>query len=375
MKHMMKSDIVKIAKRALETEIFATAIYGHLAASYPEKATRNTFHEMLDMEKRHCTFWSDFLKRRGEVSIASKPGILRLALYKFMFRIIGRGLTLRMMETGENQAVELYSSILDSSELSDEERVGLGKILEEELVHEKLVVGEESKFERFIEYIEDSVLGMNDGLVGTLSVTTGLAGASGSPMVVAVGGLIVGIGGGLSMGISAYTSARAKRQVNEGILRRLISASKFVAHVFQERVVNHLTRRGYTSRLAKDMAEETARDHRLLSRFIADEEYGLREENLRSPGRAGLYAGIASVIGASIPLLPYFFAPSIITALILSVILATITLAATGFLVALLAYMPPAKKAGEMILSGLGCAAVTFAIGKAASVMLGGSNG
>ncbi len=48
----MKSDIVKIAKRALETEIFATAIYGHLAASYPEKATRNTFHEMLDMEKR-----------------------------------------------------------------------------------------------------------------------------------------------------------------------------------------------------------------------------------------------------------------------------------------------------------------------------------
>ena len=48
----MKSDIVKIAKRALETEIFATAIYSHLAASYPEEATRRTFHEMVVMKKR-----------------------------------------------------------------------------------------------------------------------------------------------------------------------------------------------------------------------------------------------------------------------------------------------------------------------------------
>ena len=80
------------------------------------------------------------------------------------------------------------------------------------------------------------------------------------------------------------------------------------------------------------------------------------------------------MIGASIPLLPDFFAPTIITALSPSVILATNNLAATGILVALLAYMPPAKKVGEMILSGLGCSAVTFAIGKAASFLLGGSN-
>lgn len=38
-----------------------------------------------------------------------------------------------------------------------------------------------------------------------------------------------------------------------------------------------------------------------------------------------------------------------------------------------LAYMSLGKKVGEMILSGLGCAAVTFAIGKAASVLLGES--
>jgi VIT1/CCC1 family predicted Fe2+/Mn2+ transporter len=80
------------------------------------------------------------------------------------------------------------------------------------------------------------------------------------------------------------------------------------------------------------------------------------------------------VIGAAIPLLPYLFAPTIITALIPSVILATINLAATGILVALLDYMPTAKKVGEMILSGLGCSVLTFAIGKAASFLLGGSN-
>jgi VIT1/CCC1 family predicted Fe2+/Mn2+ transporter len=370
----MISDIVGIAKKALETEIFAIAIYSHLADSYPEKPTRKTFREMVDMEKWHSSFWSDFLRRRGVDTKTPKPDTVRLILYKMMFRLIGRGLTLRMMEISENQAVELYSSILESENLNEGERQGVGKILEDELVHEKVFLKEQTKFEGFVAYIKDAVLGMNDGLVEILSVTSGLAGASGSPLLVAIGGLVVAVAGGLSMGISTYTSSRAQRQVHEGILKRIVSASKFVAHIFRERVVSHLTNRGYSNKLAEEMAEESARDPRLLSRFIADEEYGLREETLGNPVQASLYAGIANIVGGFIPLLPYFFVHQILTALILSVVFAAVSLAATGLLVALLAYMPPGKKVGEMILSGLGCAAATYAIGRAASVLLGGRN-
>ncbi|MDD4859312.1 MAG: VIT1/CCC1 transporter family protein [Dehalococcoidales bacterium] len=370
----MITDIAAIANKALETEIFAAAIYRHLADSYPDNNTRRAFQELGEMEKRHVKFWADFLKKRGIAVRTLKHSGLRLLLYKIMFRLIGRGLTLRMMETSENQAVELYGSVLEGSNLDDIERQGISKILEDELVHEKLFLQEETRFESFIAHVREAVLGMNDGLVGTLSVTTGLAGASGSPMLVAIGGLIVGIGGGLSMGISSYTSAHAQQQVHEGILKRLVSASKFVAHVFRDRVIGNLTNRGYSTQLAENMAEETARDHRLLSRFIAAEEYGLREENLGNPIRSSIYAGCASIIGAAVPLLPYFFAPDIITALILSLIFAVVTLAITGFLVALLAYISPGKKISEMIIAGLGCAGVTYSIGWIASTLLNGRN-
>ena len=39
----MEIDAIAIAREALETEMFATAIYSHLAARYPDKPTRKAF--------------------------------------------------------------------------------------------------------------------------------------------------------------------------------------------------------------------------------------------------------------------------------------------------------------------------------------------
>lgn len=155
------------------------AVYKHLADNYPEKETRHSFDGIIVMEKTHVDFWSAFLLSHQAQAVKLSPGRLRLALYKLMFRILGKSLTLRILEISENQAVELYSSMLDDALLSDEERHKLGKVLEDEFVHEKLLVNEETKYDGFIAYTKDAVLGLSDGLVEILSVTTGLAGASG----------------------------------------------------------------------------------------------------------------------------------------------------------------------------------------------------
>ena len=107
-----------------------------------------------------------------------RSGGSRLALYKLSLWMIGKGLTLRMMENSENQAIEMYSSMTEGSGLDKDEKQGLNKVLEDELVHEGVFTREESKFEDFITYMKDAVLGMSDGLVEILAVTTGLAGAS-----------------------------------------------------------------------------------------------------------------------------------------------------------------------------------------------------
>ncbi len=89
-----------------------------------------------------------------------------------------------------------------------EEKDKLRRILEDELLHE-----EESMFKDFMDHVRDAILGMSDGLVEVLSVSAGLAGVYGNSFYVVLGSTIVGIAGALSMGIGAFTSVRAQKQV------------------------------------------------------------------------------------------------------------------------------------------------------------------
>ena len=104
---------------------------------------------------------------------------------------------------------------------------------------------------------------------------------------------------------------------------------------------------------------------------IAEEEYGIREERLEEPKKAGLYTGLFYIAGAMIPLTPYFILMSIGLALPLSFALAAALLGATSFVIAVSAGLSIGRKAVEMILAGLGSALLTLAIGRAASLILG----
>jgi vacuolar iron transporter family protein len=367
----MNKTTVQLAKRALETEILAVEIYRYLAKTSPDKSTQKAYSDLSDMEKGHVEYWTAFLTKRGINTSTVKPSGLHIWYHKMMLKILGRSLTLKIMENDENQAIDMYSTLQDSPDLDAQEKAQLKNILSDELVHEGYFTAEQSSLESFTLYIKDAVLGMSDGLVEILSVITGLAGASGSTRAVAISGLVVAVAGGLSMGISTYSSSRSQKQVHEGTLKRIASASRFVGHLFKERILNHLVKRGYSRHLSGAVAEETIRDHRLLASVIAEQEHGLKEEYFGSPLKSGLYAGISNLAASFIPLLPYFFTHNIILALTLSIILAIVFLSVTGFLVAVLADLPPAKKIAEMLFIGLGTAAVTFGIGKLVSIFMG----
>lgn len=368
---MSKEIAFRLARKALEEEILATSIYARLAKRFDGDPLGSKFKEISKMEGKHLEFWKSFLEKRGEGSSSNGILKLRLAGYGYMLAMLGRGLTLRIMETNEGDAIDLYSEIIESNISDDRDAETLKGILEDELVHEQEFSKEESRFQGFLTYVKDAVLGMNDGLVEILSVTTGLAGVYGSSLQVALGGLIVAIAGALSMGISTYASARAQRQVHEGILRRIVKASRYVAHIFRERVSSHMLKRGYSEDVSLAVAEESAKDHERLSAFIAEEEHGLRKEALVKPVTAGFYAGGFNAFGALLPLLPYFLGLSIAVAVLLSVAFAGLALAITGLLVAILANMHIRNKVVEMIFSGLGSAAATYLIGRIASILLG----
>ncbi len=363
-------DVISVAVKSLRDELDAAMIYASLAKRYRGSDLSRKLDEIARMESRHALFWRKFLEARGHDTRGIAPSRLRVRLYMFLFRILGLGLTLKLLEAGEIAAIETYSKLLESGEFSDEEREELRRILADELVHEDEFIEEESRLKEFLEHVRDAVLGMSDGVVEVLSVSAGLAGAYGNPFNVAVGGLIVGIAGALSMGIGSYTSVKAQREVRLSVVSRIVLAARYIPQVFYDRVKRYMARKGFGEELSEKIAREAVEKKELLQRIIAEEEYGVKEETLEKPGKAGLYTGLFYILGAAVPLTPYFLQLPLAIAIPLSFIMAAAIMALTGFLIAVSANLPIKKKMLELTAAGIGAALITYGIGKIASLLL-----
>ncbi len=230
---------------------------------------------------------------------------------------------------------------------------------------------EEETFKDIMDHIRDAVLGMSDGLVEVLSVAAGLAGAYGDPFNVALGGTIVGIAGALSMGIGVFTSVGAQRQVRLGILSRIKLTVNYISHTLYSRVIEYMKKKGFSESTSRKIANEALENKELLSKIVAEEEYGLKEEKLESPGKTGLYTGFFYIVGAIVPLIPYYLRLSINISLPLSFGIAASMLAVMGFVIAVAAEISIKKKILELIMAGLGSATLTFMIGKLTSWLIG----
>ncbi len=367
-------EVIRLAKTLYRDEVETSTIYEELARRVRDKRVAAKLRELAAIERGHAKFWEEFLRKRG-VKLGFEGLSLRLRLKILALRLLGFSLTLKLLEMGEDEAVKAYSELLDHPGLSEEERKALRKILEDELVHEEEFEEEESRLKDFLMHVRDAVLGMNDGLVEILSVSAGLAGAYGNPTPVALGGAIVGISGALSMAVGTYVSVKAQKEVKEGTLARIRLAAKYAAETLAKRVHEYMVKKGHSEETAEVIARETARNPELLGSVLAEEEYGIREETLENPKVAGLYTGTFYVIGAFLPLTPYFLGLPITYALISSFIIAGLMLGISGSIIAISSGLHSAKKATELIVSGLGSATVTYLIGLAASLLLGISAG
>ena len=112
-------------------------------------------------------------------------------------------------------------------------------------------------------------------------------------------------------------------------------------------------------------------DKKLLADLVISEEYGLKEEVLENPVKAGIYTGVFYLVGAFVPLLPYFLGIQVAWALPISFIIAGAMLSITGFVIALLGNLSIKRKMIELVIGGLGSATLTFIIGRLASLLVG----
>ncbi|MEM2022028.1 MAG: VIT1/CCC1 transporter family protein [Zestosphaera sp.] len=356
----------------LKDEELSRIVYEYLGNRVSDADIRRKLSDLASMEATHSDFWKDFLIRRGCTSTVNVTKLrLKATLLKLTHMLFGTGFTIKLLEHGESNAVRDYVEFINSGLLSEPEKLALRGIIRDELIHESDFKRIESRFRGLLEHVREVVLGMNDGLVEVLSVSAGLSGTFTSSLYVAVGGLLVAIGGALSMGIGAYVSTKSNVQIKNEAVRNVRISAEVEPELSAEELRGHLIRKGFTRELSDMIVTESLRDSRLLSSLLVESELGQSEEALEEPARAGLYTGVSYLIGSAVPLLPYMVLIPAPFSTVLSLASAAFALSVTGFIISVLGGLHIRRKIAELIALGLTAAAATYAIGRIANTVFG----
>ena len=212
-----------------------------------------------------------------------------------------------------------------------------------------------------------AVFGVSDGLVSNVAIVLGFAGANTGAGLVRLAGLAGLIGGAVSMAAGEYISMTAQSELLERELemerlelrRRPEAERKELAQIYRSRGVDEAT--------AEQLATALSRDPELALQTHAREELGIDPDSLGRPVSAAASSFVTFSIGASIPLIPYFFGSGT-AALVAAVILGAVAALTVGALLARFTGRPVGLSAVRQLVFSAIPAAITFGIGTAVGV-------
>jgi len=188
----------RLRKRIMEfqrNEITEYKVYKRLSERADSKNS-NVLKKIADDELRHYNEWKKFS------GVDVKEDSKRVLFYSLISRIFGITFAIKMMEMGENEAIDAYGEI--SKRIPEAK-----KIAEEEIIHEKMLINmvDEEK----IGYVGSMVLGLNDALVELTGALAGLSFALQNTRLIGFIGLITGISAAMSMSASEYLSQKSEK--------------------------------------------------------------------------------------------------------------------------------------------------------------------
>jgi len=123
--------------RFYRDEIRDSLLHSFLAEVEENSEIKEKLLEFSSMEKKHAEFWKNFLISRG-IEVREFKLSFTMNIYKMLRRVFGIGFTSRIMEVGEAKTIRKYYEFYRNAELSEDERMNLRKIIEDELLHEDI---------------------------------------------------------------------------------------------------------------------------------------------------------------------------------------------------------------------------------------------
>ena len=369
--------------RYLDAERNASLLYRALAES-TDGDQREVLLALADVEHKHAQHWVDKLAAYG-VEIPPAPTVLNADDEQLVRRARSLGLVsvLDNLEQNEGADAGMY----------DDEPEALPTMPSDEREHadvfRALKGGEPERFphrERSTKGAEPwhrtdksgsvraAVFGVSDGLVSNTALVMGFAGASLAGAiensVVLFAGLAGLLAGAFSMAAGEYVSMASQRD----LFKREIDLERqeLLEKPEEERLELELIYRakGLPREQARAVADQIMKNPEIALDTLAREELGLDPNELGSAWKAAVSSFFSFAIGASVVVVPYALFSGM-TAFVLAVALALVSLIVVGGLVGYQSGRGVAFSAGRQVLWGVGAAAVTYLVGSLVGVNVG----
>ena len=331
-------------RKYLAAERAEAAVYRDLASRRAGEE-RDILLALAEAEGRHEQHWLALL---GENVGRPRPGDVRTRFLGLLARRFGSVFVLALAQRAEGRSP--YEGDVDATDaMAADERI------HEEVVRALAARGRQ----RLSGTFRAAVFGANDGLVSNLALVLGVAAAGVDNRIVLLTGIAGLLAGALSMGAGEYVSVRSQRELLDATTPNP-EAGASVPHLDVDANELALVYR------ARGMSAEEATAHaaeviggREVTSVLRSQEH----EVVGSAFGAALSSFCFFASGAIIPVLPYLFGATGLTAVVVASVLVGLALLGTGSIVGLLSGASPLKRALRQLAIGFGAAGATYLLG------------
>jgi VIT1/CCC1 family predicted Fe2+/Mn2+ transporter/rubrerythrin len=371
--------------RAWRDEKGAALTYAAAAAKESDARRRDIFLRMATEEEKHAQRWETRLRELGEApgeyaETETEVWKRRDLVAKDPVTIAS---TMASMEANADGGYEVLASLAPT----DRDRQAFADAGRAERAHDRVLKdmaarGEQPRSaldrilgrERHVRsggWIGQAIYGINDGLGAAFGVVSGVAGATHvNNSFVLLSGFASMVASALSMGSGAYLATKSEKEVHEAELGRERKEIKEHPEEEKEELSLFYQLKGFSESEANAMAARMAENPEEMLRTLAHEELGLSEQAFANPWRSAVSATAATAVGAAVPVLPYLFTGGV-TALLASFVISTLAHFAVGAAKVVVTGRSWWKSGLEMMVIGLGEAAITYGIGILVAPLLG----
>jgi VIT1/CCC1 family predicted Fe2+/Mn2+ transporter len=356
----------------------AAFLYGMLASREADPARANVFQRLRNVEERHAAIWESLLRDHGRAPGPFRPSP-RAQLLAFIGRRFGTGALVSLLLREEGREVKAY---LNMHRQTPRDTAGGPEALQlaRESAEHASTLAELSGAKPDSEpwhrtasggFLRNVVYGFNDGLTANFGLVAGVLGATATAQHQAV--IVAGVAGliadALSMGSSGYLAAKSEQEVYEHEIQMERDEISLMPELERDELALIYEAKGMPQDAAHALATDALRDPERMLEEKVQSELGIGAHR-GSPLREGWVTGVATALGALIPVFPFFLLSGF-TAILVAFGGAMLAHFVVGAARSVFTGRGLVRSGMDMFLVGMGVAVVGYFAGEWISALLG----